>query len=121
MPDIPLPFFVTAESPTEEATTGFAIVADTQFGEFAGANTNARALAVFASIDDAQRFANGRFNKGMAIPIRTTTNAIEFLGEIKEKCGITHLLVDDGSHSTTRKALPIIGVLDSLRSTFGNN
>ncbi len=118
---VPLPFYVVAESPSDQATEKFTIAADTTFGTFIGLDTNARALAVFATINDAQRFASGRFSRGMAIPIHTTTDAIAFLREIKDKCGIAYLLVDDGNHSTTRKALLISGAIDWLWSTSENN
>lgn len=118
---IPIPFYVVAESPFGQATEKFTIASDTTFGTFIGLETNARALAVFATIDDAQRFARGRFSRGMAIPIRTTTDAIAFLRELKDKCGIVYLLVDDGDHSTTRKALLVSAAIDWLWSTAGNN
>lgn len=121
MSDLPLPFFVVAHSKPAAPSEKFKIESDTQFAQFQSSTTNNSALAVFSTIEDAQKYASGRIENGTAIPIANTVLAIEFLGEIQEKCGIRYLLVDDGSHSTTRKALLINGVLASLRATFSDN
>lgn len=111
---VPIPFYIVTESDRDSPDAPFEITPATTFGTFIGADTKTRALAVFPTIDDAKAFANGKFIRGSATKIRTTTDAIAFLREIKNTCKIDYLFVEPDHSLSNKGALSITAAIEWL-------
>ena len=118
---IPLPFYVVTESAFDSLDDKFDITPNTIFGTLVGASTQTRALAVFHTIESARRFASGKFTRGSATKIKTTTDSIAFLRDVMEQCNINYLLVEPDHSRSINGALSISAAIEWLRSTSEHN